>query len=91
MSTGWRQSRGPGAAQGSSRGTRIAVASDHRDFPSLLAEALDALALHAYQPSAAAEQLGVTSSQLIALLRQHPPALALLNTHRATIGKPPLK
>lgn len=73
------------------KGTRIAVASDHRDFPSLLAEALDALALHGYQPAAAAEQLGVTSSQLIALLRQHPPALATLNAHRATIGKPPLK
>lgn len=73
------------------RGTLIAVASDHRDFPSLLAEALDALALHSYQPAAAAKQLGVTSSQLVALLRQHPPALATLNAHRATSGKPPLK
>jgi hypothetical protein len=73
------------------RGTRLAVASAHRDFPSLLAEALDALARHGYQATPAAEQLGVTASQLVGLLRQHPPALASLNAHRAAEGKGPLK
>lgn len=87
-----RQAHQPSSLwQSRRRGTRIAVASEHRDFPSLLAEALDALALHGYQPADAAQQLAVTTSQLIALLRQYPPALATLNAHRATSGKPPLK
>jgi hypothetical protein len=73
------------------QGMRISVATEHRDFPSLIAEALDALALHAYVPKAAADQLGISASQLIRLLRQYPPALAALNTQRQTLGKPPLK
>ena len=73
------------------RGSRISVADDHRDLPSLIAEALDALAHNAYMPARAAEQLGISASQLIGLLRQHAPALAALNAQRQTLGKPPLK
>lgn len=73
------------------QGTRISVATAHRDLPTLIAEALDALAQNAYLPAAAAEMLGVSVSQLIGLLRQHPPALARLNAHRQSLGKPPLK
>lgn len=73
------------------RGTRIAVSSDHEDFPSLLAEALDVLACHDYQPALAAAALGVTSSQLVSLLRQHAPALAQVNQQRRLAQRPPLK
>ena len=72
-------------------GSRISVANDHRDLPALLAEALDALAHCGYMPAPASKLLGVSASQLIGLLRQHPPALAALNAQRAAIGKPPLK
>ncbi len=84
-------SREPSALWLSRRhGQRITVASEHADFPALLAEALDALADAAYHPSEASRRLGISSSQLIALLRKHPPALEQLNRHRASIGKPPL-
>lgn len=72
-------------------GSRIAVASEHRDFPSLIAEALDTLSFHGYAPTPTAEHLRVSASQLIGLLRQHGPALAALNQQRAAQGKPPLK
>lgn len=73
------------------QGSRIAVSDQHRDFPSLLAEALDVLALKNHMPALAAEHLEVSASQLIGLLRQHPPALASLNAHRHSNGKPPLR
>ena len=69
----------------------MAVSDRHHDFPSLLAEALDVLAQHDYLPAAAAQQLGISASQLIGLLRQHAPALAILNAHRQSQGKPPLR
>ena len=73
------------------RGSRITVADDHRDLPGLIAEALDALAHHDHVPARAAEQLGISGSQLIGLLRQHLPALATLNAQRQALGKPPLR
>lgn len=72
------------------QGTRIAVADDHRDLPSLLAEALDVLDRCGHVPTTAAEHLGITASQLIRLLRRYPPALQSLNAQRHAIGKPPL-
>lgn len=73
------------------QGSRIAVADDHADLPALLAEALDVLAQHQFMTSAAAEHLGISASQLISLLRQHSPALAVLNDNRKLANKPPLK
>ncbi len=73
------------------RGARITVADDHTDLPALLAEALDVLAHHQYIASIAAAQLGISASQLVGLLKQHPPALALLNEKRQAAGKPPLR
>ncbi|MCC6509823.1 MAG: peptide chain release factor-like protein [Pirellulaceae bacterium] len=73
------------------QGQRISVSDEHADLPSLIAEALDVLAQHQFIPAPAAEQLGVSSSQLIGLLRQHPPALAVLNSQRAQSNLRPLK
>lgn len=73
------------------KGSRMAVADEHADLPAILAEALDVLVHHEFIASNAAEQLGISTSQLVSLLKQHGPALALLNENRKAAGKPPLK
>jgi hypothetical protein len=72
------------------QGTRISIATEHSDLPAILAEALDALAHHDYHHSPAAAWLGISGSQLISLLKQHPPALNVLNAKRIAAGKTPL-
>ena len=69
---------------------RIAVNADHDDFPTLLAEAMDVVALSGYEPSCAAERLGVTPSQLIKLLKKEPRAIQKVNDHRREHGLHPL-
>jgi hypothetical protein len=65
---------------------RITVSPDHDDFPALLAEALDVLAAHGFEPRPAAEVLGCTASQLTRLLKVEPTALSLLNEQRRKEG-----
>jgi hypothetical protein len=72
-------------------GERIRVNSEHEDFPPLLAEALDAVHHYQGELAAAASDLGVTSSQLARLLRQHPPAWQQVNRQRLQSGRRPLK
>ncbi len=67
------------------------VSDEHADLPALLAEALDTLHHYEFISDQAAEYLGISSSQLVNLLKQHPPALALLNESRQRAGKPPLR
>lgn len=66
------------------QGDKIVCNTRHRDFPSLLAEALDVIADSGWKPPKAALRLGVTSSQMLKLLREHPPAMVKLNEERAT-------
>lgn len=73
------------------QGTRIAVNPEHADYPALLAEALDAIVARRFDLAGAAGSLGVTMSQLSRLLRQHPPAFALLNEGRVAVGLPRLR
>ena len=73
------------------RGGRLAVSAEHDDFPALLAEALDLLAEVAWDPRAAADALGTTSSQLVKFLKKCPAAFAAVNRRRATDGRHPLK
>ncbi len=73
------------------QGTRIAVNPEHADYPALLAEALDAVVVRRFDLAAAAGSLGVTMSQLSRLVRQHPPAFALLNEGRLATGLPRLR
>ena len=68
------------------RGGRLACNPRHRDFPSLIAEALDGLDLHRWEPRTAAELLGCSPSQLLKLIKDHPPAFAALNAHRERAG-----
>lgn len=70
---------------------KIAVNDQHDDFPALLAEALDQLATDQWQPAEAAERLGVSTSQLVKLCKQYPPALQLVNQEREAMGMKTLR
>lgn len=65
---------------------RIAIAADHRDFPSLLADVLDHLCTSEHSLPATAQYFGVTASQLIKLLKKHAPALTEVNAQRQRQG-----
>jgi hypothetical protein len=67
-------------------GNRIDVSTEHEDFPAILAELLDALQAVAFDVAAASKHFAVTSSQLVNLLRSHPPALTLVNVKRTELG-----
>ncbi len=73
------------------QGGRISVSSQHMDFPALLAEALDVVYSHTFAMSQAAEQLHLSSSQLIKLLKVEGDALALVNQERQKLGESPLR
>ncbi len=65
---------------------RISLSASHRDFPTLLAEALDVIADCDADVKAAAEALRCTASQLVKLLKKEPRAMALLNRWRTDRG-----
>lgn len=73
------------------RDGRITINPTHDDFPALLAEALDVLAVTDHEPKRAAVELGCTPSQLIKLLKDDPRALALVNEERRRSGLHPLQ
>ncbi|MEO0474544.1 MAG: peptide chain release factor-like protein [Planctomycetota bacterium] len=58
----------------------------HEDFPKLLAEALDRVAMMQHDVSVAAEVLGVSASQLLKLIKQEPEALEIVNQARQHLG-----
>lgn len=73
------------------RGGKVVVSPSHRDFPTLLAEALNVLADEGWEPRGAADRLGCSTSQLIKLVKQHPAAFQRLNRERQTLDRHPLK
>lgn len=73
------------------RGGRIAVNPEHRDFPTLLAEAMDAIAACAWDVRAAAAHLGVSATQIVRFVGEHPAALVAVNRRRAELGLPALR
>ncbi len=72
------------------RGRRLVVAVDHRDFPAIVAEALDRLGAADWHVAAAAKSLAVTTSQLVGLVRKAPAAWVAVNEARRGRGLPPL-
>ncbi len=64
------------------QGTKIVCNPEHHDFPALLAEALDVIASETWEPKPASTRLGVSTSQLIKLVKDHPAAFELWNTER---------
>lgn len=69
----------------------LEVNPDHHDYPALLAEAIDVLAATRWDPQAASLRLNCSASQLLKLIREYPPALALVNRARAESGAGILK
>lgn len=65
---------------------RIEVNPDHHDYPAILAEALNVIAASNWDPKPASLRLECSATQLIKLIRAHPPALLKLNHERAARG-----
>jgi hypothetical protein len=65
---------------------KLAVSSKHDDFPALLAEALDRLAVCDWDAARASAALDLSTSQLVKFLKQEPPAFTLLNRQREQRG-----
>lgn len=65
---------------------KLSIASEHDEFPAILAEALDHLAFRDWNAVEASAYLCISSSQLIKLLKKHPPALQLMNQQRQSRG-----
>lgn len=73
------------------RGGRVSVNPSHLDFPAILAEALDVLAMCDFDHAAAATSLNCTGSQLVKLLKDERSAFERLNCERVARGMPRLK
>ena len=85
----------PGDAWGDARsalwrtrcsGGKISCNPEHHDFPALLAEGLDMIHHRGLDESKAALRLDCTASQLVKLIKDHPPALVWWNKERAAAG-----
>ncbi|UYV11361.1 MAG: peptide chain release factor-like protein [Phycisphaera sp.] len=64
------------------RGGKVAVNPSHRDFPTMLAEAMDMLWAARMDVRRAATRLGISATQLVRLIAKHPAALAEMNEQR---------
>jgi len=73
------------------RGRKIAINTQHADFPAVLAEALDAVAGCDHDSKVAAQLLGCMTAQLTKLLQQEPRAIASVNRVREGLGLHKLK
>ena len=78
------------SGRSSGRG-KISVNPNHDDFPCLLAEAMDRLAANGYEVGKTAQDLGVSTSQLVKFLKLAPAAFKKLNQERLAGGARPLK
>ena len=67
------------------------VNSEHLDFAPLVAEALNVLAAFEFDLKRSAEQLNVSSSQLIKFLKREPAVFASVNQQREQAGLHRLK
>ena len=73
------------------QGKQMSVNPNHRDYPALLAEALDLVVARKFDVAGAAGVLGVSMSQLAKLIRHDKQAFAMVNTGRVERGLPALK
>lgn len=86
----------PGSAasdlwQGRVKAGKLAINPTHWDFPTLLAEGLDRVAVYDYDVPGAAGALGVSTSQLIKLFKHERDALDAVNRARVERGMKGLK
>jgi hypothetical protein len=73
------------------QGEKMSINPGHRDYPALLAEALDVIVARKWDVAGAAGVLGVTMSQLAKLIRHDRHAFAAVNEGRESRGLPALK
>lgn len=69
---------------------KLAVADDSRDFPALLAEALDRVAASEFDVATAATKLDISTTQLVRFLQQAPVAWQRINAERRMRNLRPL-
>ena len=72
------------------QGDQLPINPKHRDYPHLLAEALDILFTSEFNQSESAEILKITSSQLVKVISHEKEALTWLNNQRKERGLSPL-
>jgi len=72
------------------RSGRVAVAGDHDDYATVVAEALDRLAAGGWRLAEAAGHLQVSTSQLVGLFRRSPTVWQAVNRDRRRAGLRPL-
>jgi hypothetical protein len=70
---------------------RIVCNPAHRDYPAILAEAMNVIAAVGGDPARAALRLVCTPSQLVKLVKEHPPALERWNALRSGLRQHPLR
>ena len=70
---------------------RIAVSESNWDWPTILAELLNRMETNDWELAPMAEQLDISSSQLIKLLKQSSLAWIAVNRNRIALGKHALK
>ena len=88
----WRKRTGlpvDGGDEGRAK-ARISINPGHSEYPAVLAEALDWLWANELDTGRAAKRLGVSSSQLLKLIRLEPQAWQRLNDARIAQGLPRL-
>ena len=73
------------------QGEKMSINPDNKDYPGLLAEALDVIVARKFDVAGAAGLLGVTMSQLAKLIRHEKHALAMVNEGRKDRHLPELK
>jgi hypothetical protein len=73
------------------QGRQLSINPKHKDYPALLAEALDVIVARGYDVAGAAGALGISMSQLAKLVRHEKQAFALVNAGRDERGLPRLK
>lgn len=73
------------------KAAKISVSPKHTDYPSLLAEALDAIHVQQFDVAAAAKSLQISTSQLVKFLKNCPAAIESVNQKRVELGLGRLK
>ena len=73
------------------QGKQMSINPKHRDYPGLLAEALDVIVARGFDVAGAAGVLGISMSQLAKLVRHERHAFAMVNEGRVSRGLPALK
>jgi hypothetical protein len=73
------------------QGKQMSINPRHRDYPALLAEALDVVVARKFDVAGAAGVLGLSMSQLAKLIHHNKLAFAMVNKGRKDRGLPALK